>query len=161
MISLRKKSLAANRRRLEEEIRDQELDYPVALETDGWTLYRLGKREDHLFLADRTDPIVMTGAEVTERYRMPFDMTLTKIVMYQTTDLGVEDNTALNIRLNLLHPNGTPEVIYSKQGISWPTGGERITGVTYMPASELQVVHNGTATYLLYVSIEVVVHNVA
>ena len=160
MLSLRSKSLAANRRRLEQKIEDLELDYPAALEPT-FTVYRLGKREDHLFLADLRDPIGMTGAAVTARYRLPFDLTLTKLVFYQTDAAGAESDDALDLRLDLMHPNETPEVIYNKQGVSWPAGGERVTGITYMPASALEVTHNGVATNLLYMSLEVVVHSIA
>jgi hypothetical protein len=161
MTTLGRRSRRHNRRRLEQEIIEKALDYPYALWNEGFDTYRLGRPEDHLFLADLRDPITMTGAEVTERYKMPFDATYTKLVLYQTDAAGAEVDDALNLRLNLLHPNGTPEVLYNKQGVSWPSGGERLTGHTYMPASELQVIHEGTLNNLLYVSLELVVHNIA
>lgn len=157
----RRRSLIANRRRLEADIIAGELDYPVALENEGFTLWRLGKREEHLFLADLTDPITVTAVSTTYRYRMPFDMTLSKMVFYQRDAALAEADDAITLRINLLHPNNVPEVLYNKQGVSWPTGGERVTGLTYMPASELQVIVDGTATNLLYLSFELEVHNIA
>jgi len=162
---LRSSSLKANRRRLKQDIIDGELDVPAALEKEGFTLHRLGLREDHLFLCDLTDPITVVSAAATYRYKLPFDLTLTKIVFYLRDGAGAENDGAVNLRVNLMHPNGTPEVIYSKQGVSWPVGGERISGITYMPASELQVVVDavdaGIVDWQLYMSLEVVVHNIA
>ena len=143
----------------EEDIIKKGLDVPAPLEP-LWNIFRLGRKSDHLWLADLETPITMTGAAVTVQYPMEFNFTLTKIVLYQETDVFVEDDSALDLRLNLLHPNGTPEVIYNKAGVSWPSGGERITGDTYMPSSVLEVVHNGTVDYLLYVSLEFIVHGI-
>lgn len=157
----RRRSLGRHRRRLEQDIIDNEWDYPVALEREGFTVWRLGRREEHLFLADLTTPITVTAVSTTYRYQLAFDLTLSKLVLYQRDAALAETDDGINLRINLLHPNGVPEILYGKQGVSWPYGGERITGLTYMPASELQVVVDGTATNLLYLSFEVEVHNIA
>ena len=149
MLSARKGSS----RKLDQVILDKGLDYPYPLE-ELWDTYRLGQKEDHLFLADLTTPIAVTAVNTAHRYQLPFDLELTKIVFYQRDAAGAENTDALNIRADLLHPNGTPETIYNKEGISWVTGGTRLTGKTFMPASELVITLDGTATNVLYTSIE-------
>ena len=66
-----------------------------------------------------------------------------------------------NIRIDLIHPNRTPEVEYNKAGVSWESGGTRLTGDTYMPDSELVLTVDGTADNLLYMSLELEVYGVA
>ena len=163
MLTIRKEKYGQTRgpfRIKDKDIIDRGLDYPYALEQD-WDVYRLGRKEEHLFLADLTDPIALTAVNTTYIYEMPFDMTLTKLVFYQRDAALAESDDIVNIRVDFSHPNKTPEVIYYKNGISWPTGGTRITGKTYMPAGDLRIIVDGTATNLLYVSIEFEVHNIA
>ena len=74
---------------------------------------------------------------------------------------GAESADALNIRVQLLHSNNTPEVEYYKDGVVWETGGTRLTGKRYMTPTVIEVIVDGTATNLLYMSLELVVHGIA
>ena len=137
----------------DKQIIEDGLDYPYPLEEE-WDTYRLGEKNNKLFMADLTTPITVTAVATAHRYTLPFDAEYTKFVFYQRDATFVETDNALNIRVDFNHPNGTPETVYYKQGVSWPTGGTRLTGVTFMPASELVITVDGTATNLLYVSME-------
>ena len=138
----------------------EDLDLPVAVR-DQFTINRLGDKEDHLFLLDARDAIVVTAVETRYRYFLPFSYCINKIELYQTDNVGAESADALNIRIEALHPSNVPSVIYNKQGVSWGTGQSTLTGRRFMPAGEVDVVVDGTATNLLYFSLEVTVFNVA
>jgi len=135
--------------------------YPTPLEGEGFALYHLGGPDDALFLADLITPITLTAVSTVYRYRMPFDFKLSKRVFYQTDAAGAESDDAVNIRVDLIHPNRTPEVEYRKAGVSWEAGGTRLTGDTYMPDGELVLTVDGTANNLLYMSLELEVYGVA
>ena len=151
-------SAKRTKRRVEEVPED--LDLPVAAR-DNFEIRRLGGKDEHLFLLDLRIPITITAAAVTHWFKLPFSFTLTKRVFYQTDAAGAESADALNIRVQLLHPNNTPEVEYYKDGVVWETGGTRLTGKTYMTPTVIEVIVDGTATNLLYMSLELVVHGIA
>ena len=151
-------SAKRTKRRVEEVPED--LDLPVAAR-DNFEIRRLGEKDEHLFLLDLRTPITITAAAATHWFKLPFSFTLTKRVFYQTTAAGVESADALNIRVQLLHPNNTPEIEYYKDGVVWETGGTRLTGKTYMTPTVIEVIVDGTATNLLYMSLELVVHGIA
>ena len=151
-------SAKRTKRRVEEVPED--LDLPVAAR-DNFEIRRLGEKDEHLFLLDLRTPITITAVSATHWFKLPFSFTLTKRVFYQTTAAGAESADALNIRVQLLHPNNTPEVEYYKDGVVWETGGTRLTGKTYMTPTVIEVIVDGTATNLLYMSLELVVHGIA
>jgi len=138
----------------------EDWDLPVAVQ-DNFEIRRLGEKDEHLFLLDLRTPITLTAVSATHWFKLPFSFTLTKRVFYQTTAAGAESQDALNIRVQLLHPNNTPEVEYYKDGVVWETGGTRLTGYTYMTPTVIEVIVDGTATNLLYMSLELVVHGIA
>ena len=130
--------------------------FPKLLEENGWTVWHLGPPDRALFLCDRTTAQAIPAASTTYRYRIPYDITLHKFVWYQVVSAtGVEDDDPINIRLDIVHPNGSLENIYYKQGVAWATGGSRNTGKTFMPACDLVLTMDGTATNSLYFSIEI------
>lgn len=128
--------------------------FPYLLEEQGFDIWHLGPPDRALFLCDLATPITLTAAAVAYRYRLPFDMTMHKFVWYQTDAAGAENADGVTVRFDILHPNRTPENIYSKDGVSWETGGSRNSGMTFMPAGEMVLTVDGTATNLLYFSIE-------
>ena len=138
----------------------EDLDLPVAVQ-DNFEIRRLGEKDEHLFLLDLRTPITLTAVSATHWFKLPFSFTLTKKVFYQTTAVGVESGAALNIRVQLMHPNNTPEVLYNETDVQWAAGGTRLTGKTYMTPTTIEVIVDGTATNLLYMSLEVVVHGIA
>jgi len=151
---------AKRTKRIQAEEVPEDLDLPVAAR-DNFEIRRLGEKDEHLFLLDLRTPITITAVSATHWFKLPFSFTLTKRVFYQTTAAGAESADALNIRVQLLHPNNTPEVEYNKNSIVWPTGGTRLTGETYMTPTVIEVIVDGTATNLLYMSLELVVHGIA
>lgn len=144
----------------EQEIIDGDLDMPVSLE-GLWDIYRLGKKEEHLWMAQLTTPIPITAVAATHTYPMDFNFALTKLVLYQTDAAGDESLAAITLRTNIMHPNNTPSRIYAEIATVWVGGELTLTGKRYSPAGELQFVVSGTATNLLHVNIEFEVYGVA
>lgn len=149
-----------SKRITEEEIIDQELDTPRKLEPE-WDIYRLGKREDHLWMAQLETPITITAGADLHRYRMDFNFTLTRLSFYQTDAAEVESLDAVTLRVNILHPNRTPSIIYYEVASVWMGGELTLTGARYSLVSELQFIVSGTATNLLHVNMEFEVHGLA
>ena len=129
--------------------------YPMRMEEQGFDVYHLGPKDAALFLCELRDPITLTAVSTPYRYNLPFDMTLHKFVWYQQDAAGDEADDAINIRFDLLHPNRTPENVYNKTGAVWGTGGSRNTGRTTLPAGGCVLTVDGTATNLLYFSMEI------
>ena len=131
-----------------------DLDVPVSVSND-FEVTRLGKIEDHLWLLSLRTPITLTAVSAAHLYELPFSMAVNKVNLYQTTAAGAADDDALNIRVEFLLPNGSPELYYDKDGVIWPAAGTRLAGRSLYPPTVLIVTVDGTATNLLYVSLEV------
>lgn len=134
---------------------DTQSKFPYLIEQQGFDVWHLGPPDRALFLCDLVTPITLTAVATEYRYRLPFDMTMHKFVWYQTTAGGVESNDAISVRFDILHPNRVPENIYNKNGVVWEVGGSRNTGRTFMPAGEMVLTVDGTATNLLDFSVEI------
>ena len=129
-------------------------DVPVSVSND-FEVTRLGKVEDHLWLLSLRTPITLTAVSAAHLYELPFSMAVNKVNLYQTTAAGAADDDPLNIRVEFLLPNGIPELYYDKEGVSWPSGGVRLSGRSLYPPTVMIVTVDGTATNLLDVTLEV------
>ena len=131
-----------------------DLDVPVSVSND-FEVTRLGRVEDHLWLLSLRTPITLTAVSTAYLYDLPFSMAVNKVNLYQTTAAGAADDDALNVRVEFLLPNGSPELYYDKEGVVWPSAGTRLVGRSLYPPTVLIVTVDGTATNLLDVSLEV------
>ena len=137
----------------------EDLDIPIECRRDFY-INRLGDKRDSLFLLTAHEPIAITAVAARTTYYLPMSYRLNKIELYQTDAAGAESDDALNIRLEVIHLDNTPGVIHNKQGVSWETGQDTLTGKRYMTPGSFDVIVDGTATNLLYIKLEVNTYNV-
>ena len=136
-----------------------ELDTPYYLEEE-WDIYRLGKKAEHLWMAQLGTPLPVTAAAVAHEYSFPFNFTITRASFYQRDAAGAENTDAVNLRFDILHPNRTPSIIYFDNA-SWVGGELSMTGARYSPAAALVFTLSGTNTNVVHVNVEFEVHGVA
>jgi len=129
-------------------------DIPTSVK-NSFEINRLGLISDHLWLLSLITPITVTAVSTAYRYELPFDLAINKVLLYQTDAAGAASDEALNIMVEFLLPNGAPELYYDKDGVSWPSGGTRLTGRSLFPGTTMVVTLDGTATNLLEISLEV------
>lgn len=144
----------------EQEIIANELDTPASLE-QLWDIYRLGKREEHLWMAQLADPVILSPVLSTYRYMVDFNFTLYRVTFYHTNAAGVESPDSITLRVNLINPNGTPSTLYNEVASPWIGGELTLVGERSSPAAEMEIMVLGTDGHLMHVNVEFEVHGIA
>lgn len=144
----------------EAEIIEGELDTPASLEP-LWNIYRLGRKEEHLWMAQLADPITLTTAVATYTYNVDFNFTFYRVTFYHMNADNEESPASITLRVNLINPNGTPSTLWNEVASPWVGGELTLVGARSSPAAKFEIVVSGTAGHLLHVNVEFEVHGLA